>query len=287
VIRRLFNPRIAANVATQPVLYGNGEGLRMSFSITRSLTSAPDVCRMSIWNLSPARVALMTELVDAASFAPPSQQLSLAVGYDETTMGLFTGDIRELQTRKSGVDQVTTVVADDGGDAFTDVPIRLTSAGLTPQNMVDVAVAAMQLAIDPSVAQILATSSPQAVSPYTAVVIGRASDLLNEVTRRIGARWWIKDKTLHMARRGQAAQVAGMAVVIKSDMLMSEIEREGPDLVRFTSMLDPNITPGGQVALSGGLSRSGPKYYRVEAASYQGDTMGAMWRATVIGRGPL
>jgi hypothetical protein len=52
-------------------------------------------------------------------------------------------------------------------------------------------------------------------------------------------------------------------------------------------MLDPNITPGGQVALSGGLSRSGPKYYRVEAASYQGDTIGAMWRATVIGRGPL
>lgn len=264
-------------------IFKGGEGLRMTFSVQRTMTPTPDNASVSIYNLDPDRAERF-----GADFASQGYgSVTIRAGYGLRLAGLFTGDLRTLRTSsQEGPDLVTSLTADDGGDALAEVifPIATGTLGLTSSQMVDGALAAMNAKLRPgekpwtkhaSVGLVLAQSDTRATTPYSYVPVGKVTDLLDAAARRCNCRWWARDKQIFFGFRGQA-DASRPAVVVDERNLTGSVGTEGSGLMTFPLLLDTNILPGGQVAYKRQL-------LRVEAVNYQGDTRG-LFTCQVTGR---
>lgn len=281
---RLFKPSVVVQLAGQtigdPLFDQRGaHRLRVVFRVRRTLTSAPDSAQVQLYNLSEERRAVMSGLFHRTGKA----RLSIASGYDGVVSDLFAGDVRKLRAGDlRGSDVVTTIDADDGGDALANARLRgLSTSGLTADNMISAALAALAqegevVTRHPSVASVVA-STVSSRSYFTVVSIGKATDLLDEAARILGARWWVRDGLLFMAQRGLPTD--GVAVVLPRTHWLSEPTEDGKGLVHVPTFLDPLITPGRQVALQGRASAASVENFRCEAVEYRGDTEGGPWAA--------
>lgn len=221
---------------------------------------------------------------------PGANKLIVQAGYDAAAGGLFAGDLRSLKANQQrGASLWTIATADDGGDAFTDILVPLPStAGLTAQQMIDIAATALGLVQAPSVAAVVATQSPIKQGPFTAVGIRRASDLLDAAARRLRCRWWIRDQQLHLGARGIAdptrpaiilvGPVVGAAPVPPGLPIVAPLTEDGSGIVQVTAFMDPNLVPGGQVVYNGTA-------FRIEAVVHSGETRsGGVWTSRITGR---
>lgn len=278
-------------------------GLRVSFAITRTMTPAPDTATVSIFDLAPERRDAMATL-----FATLGQATcSLALGYDGATTLAFLGTVRSMRkARRMGPDIVTEITADDGGDAFTDAPVSLSTAAINASTLIEVAIVAMNLKItelnaaagagfplppitaSPSVAAAIASARPEAAAAtYASVTVGKASELLDEAARLLGVRWWIRDHQIIMARR--KVPTDAQAVALTSDMLLAEPDDDGSGIVRLEAMCDPSIVPGRQLALVAGASVAPTpgvtgEPLRVASVVQRGDTRAGPWSASIVAR---
>lgn len=290
VFPRLFKPGMTLSVAGQvftsvPRAWQGTvslESLRVAFRVRRSMSSTPDTCDVAISNVAPERRTAMAALFAELGRAP----LTLQIGYDNVLAQVFAGDVRTMRTSVLEDDTVTSITADDSGDAIEQTTINVSTLGLTAQNMIDVALAAMAgpptfspIVAHPSVAAALATATPAAtLATYTMVSIGKATDLLDEAARILGARWWIRDFQLFMAVRGVPTD--GLAIVLPPTHLLDEPSNDGGGVVHALTFADPNLTPGRQVLLADADGRVSP--CRVEAVELSGDTHGdAPWSAAL------
>ena len=126
---RIFRPAVRVILAGQPV---ESLGLplvpsaRVSFRVSRTMTSTPDHAEVAIYGLDlprrQAMQAIWTELGAA--------NLRISSGYMGVAINLFAGDVRSLSSKLEGADYVTHATADDAGDAITDaaIPPALTSS---------------------------------------------------------------------------------------------------------------------------------------------------------------
>lgn len=253
--------------------FAHREGLTIGFSISRTMSASPDTARVEIVNLDPVRASAM----GAALMATGRATLEVSAGYDDTSARIFRGDVRRMDTsRRQGADLITTITADDGGDAIADVPIRVTNAGMTAAQMIDVAAAAMGVALHPSAAEIVARADTGTQGPYTAVMVGRASELLDAACRRLRCRWWLRDGQVHLSSLGRVA-ASRPAVLLTPQVLVSEPSLVGAGLVSFAALLDPNHVPGSQVSYEG-------RAFRVEGVVHSGQTRGSAWVSQITGR---
>jgi hypothetical protein len=277
---RLFHPAVVVTLAGQTVQNLNNDGLRVAFNVRRSMTPTPDSCDVQIYNLAPERRTAIQSLFGELGRA----NLLVQCGYDGVVTRLFSGDVRKLDANmRNGADFVTQAVADDAGDAITDVLVQVSTAAATPEAMILAALAAMAreghvVSKHPSV-DIALNNGPGGKIAYFLVHVGKASDLLTEAARCLSVRWWIRDGLLYMTKRG--VPVDGLAVELPSSHWLSEPSDDGSGLASVTTLLDPNIVPGRQVVLRDRIAPGSREVYRAEACDYQGDTDSGPWRVTV------
>lgn len=285
-IPRYYNPSLSVSLLGQTVLFRDGLGLDVKFRIQRTTQAVPDTCAVEIEGIALERRLAMGALFSTVG----STEAIVLGGYDGVQAGMFRGTLREFRsTVRSGAATKTTFRADDGGDAIADanLPSKVKSTiGLTPQNAIDLAVAALSayetlagrapIVAHPSVAAIVAASDPSRTTPYTAVHVGSAKDLLDKTCRRIRARWWIRDGQLFLGRRG-FVDASRPAVLVTPQTLIAEPAIEGSGLQTLQVFFDPNIVPGSQVVYLG-------SHLRVEAVVHQGRTRGEVWSSTITGR---
>ncbi len=296
---RIFKPSCLVTLAGQPVQALGVPGIaqaRVAFRITRTMTSTPDSASVAIYGLAPERRAVMQSVWTELG----QSQLTIASGYDGVTLQLFAGDVRSLTSTLDGADYVTRATADDGGDAITDaaIPPKFTStAGIAAPKMIEIALACINapaayvppaappltpIVPHPSVAAAIATMNPAALTLfYTSVRIGRARDLLDEAARIVGARWWIRDSQLFMAKR--KLPVDGLAVALPRSHWLAEPSEDASGLMRVATFLDPNLQPGRQVQLVSRTVIGVFEPFRIEAGEYTGDTdSGTPFRADLV-----
>lgn len=288
---RIFRPAVRVILAGQPV---ESLGLplvpsaRVSFRVARTMTSTPDSAEVAIYGLDLPRRAAMQAIWTELGAA----QLRVSSGYMGVAINLFAGDVRSLSSKLEGADYVTHATADDGGDAITDaaIPAQFSStAGVDAPTMITIALACINspaayvppaapplipITPHPSVAAAIATMNPAALTLfYTSVRIGKARDLLDEAARIIGARWWIRDSQLYMAKRKLPTD--GLAIVLPRTHWLSEPAEDAGGMVKVATFLDPNLVPGRQCVLVGRVAPGVPEPYRIEAGEYTGDTHGS------------
>ena len=296
---RIFRPAVTVTLAGQPIA---SLGLplvpspRVSFRVVRTMTSSPDSASVAIYGLDlPRRMAMQTIWTELGR-----AELLIFSGYSGVTLKLFLGDVRSLSSRLDGQDFVTHATADDGGDAITDaaIPVGFTSsAGVDAATMITIALSCLNspaayvppagpplipIVPHPSVAAAIATMSPAALTLfYTSVRVGKARDLLDEAARIIGARWFIRDSQLHMAKRKLPTD--GLAIVLPRTHWLSEPSEDAGGTVKVATFLDPNLLPGRQCVLVGRVAPGVPEPYRIEAGEYTGDTHGGSpFRADLV-----
>lgn len=254
----------------------------VSFEVVKSLTPSPDTAEVEIANLSPVRRKLLSSVMSELG----EFELEILQGWDGRTMRLFRGVVRSFRERaRRDSDIFTVMTADDAGDVLDELPLRgLSSLGLTATQMVDAAIAAYAtfggtvIAKHPSTDAVLASSDPKI--SFTAVSIGRVSELLDEAARICKARWWVQDGLLYMSQ--QQIPVNPVAFVLPGSHLLVEPSQDGSGLTRTATFCDPSLLPGGQVQLLPEGSSSPYQltpdvagyagFYRVEHAIYTGDT---------------
>jgi len=273
IFPRYYNPSLSVVLGGQPVLFTDGKGLQVRFRVERTLTQAADKCEVEIYGLDPIRARLMLTPYETLG----TDRLTVRAGYDGILAGLFTGDVRTTDgPRRAGRDDVLKITADDGGEAIAETPIRISNAGMTALQMIQVAALAMQLIVHPSVPAVLGAAAASKQGPYTAVMTGKAADLLDAACRRVRARWRVQDGQIMLSALG-VADLSRPAVLLTDQTLVSPPAAGGqPGEHKFITFMDPNILPGSQVSYRGGL-------YRAEHVIHAGETRSSVWTTEAIG----
>ncbi len=300
---RLFRPSCAITigaVAVQDLNIPLGpRGPRMAFKVTKTLTQEPDSAEFSIYNLDEALETSAVAFWHELGKLP----VTLSAGYEGAVSYIFRGDLRDLTPGEQvGADFMLRGLADDGGDAFSELTVSMSSAGVTAEVMIQIALAKLN-AGDPvqgilpypvaphqSVAQAIAQVVPSArAAVFDHVHIGKVTDLLNEAARILSVRWWIADGLLYLAKRKQP--VDGLVVVVPSPAWLSKPRPAGNGLTQFDAVYDPLLIPGRIVQIVEGPSKYalgvGVQTLRCEAVTITGDTRGSdPWRASMFLRRP-
>jgi len=274
-----FDWALSLSVIGQQILFRSGEGLNVSFRVDRSLSSTPDTARFEIENLDPDRASLMNRAFsELGTSAPEVTTVTARAGYKDVLGGLFKGNLRSFRTQVQRRSSVWSVAeADDGGDVFTDVQLRLPpTIASAASTMITAAASAMSLTLSPSVGAVLSTSI-YANTPFTSTGSSSAAELLDAAARRLRARWWIRDGQVHMAQRG-VVDPTRPSVVISERILVGPAEEDGSGIFRLRVFMDPNVVPGGQVTFRATA-------LRVEHVVHSGETRGTSpWTSVITGR---
>lgn len=284
---RYYNPIAIVTVVGQAITFVNGEGLNMKIDIERTLAPEPDQCRLAIEGLDPFRARLMGQVFRETRIG---QGVTVQLGYDAVPIFAFSGVLESFtDSTRRGEALWTLATAGDGADAFDDValpPALNSNVGLTPQQQIDIAIAALGIAPGPSVPIVVAGANPLAQGPFSASGVRRATDLLDAACLTLRCRWWIRDRQLHMARKGLPDPTRPAIIIAPQQPgprlpgvpLVEPVTFGGGGIMHAATFLEPNMVPGGQVSYQGGL-------FRIEHVVHSAETRSSTpWISRIVGR---
>lgn len=305
---KYFDPVVTVSMAGQT--FGSVPGLdapRVSFRITRSIEPVPDTAEIAVYNLAPERRAAMSTVFSAAG----RSGVALTAGYGTVQAPVFFGFARSM---RSGLgladgDVVLRVTADDAGDVVRDARLNLPPFALrvlTPAQMIDIAVAALNEMLSIELALFTATPSPfppivkhpsvdaaiLALGALAAIDFREASGgeaasafgLLDKAARMLRCRWWIRDGMLMMSRLGLVND-PGIAVVLPPETWLAEPDDDGSGIIRAPVLFDYNLAPGRAVSFVSRQLPGVPEPCRVEYVQHTGDNYGdSPWASTITAR---
>jgi hypothetical protein len=293
---RLFDPAVRVKLAGVDVTSssrhwsGTRDGLRVAFTVNRTMTSSPDSATVEIEGLGPDNRGIMRTIWSELGYAT----LEIFAGWEGALVQIFSGDVRDMVI-PSRADASVTASADDAGDGIAEALVSCSSLGLTAENMVDLALAAVErhelqahperpalVVKHPCVATAIASSVAQAQT-FRTVSIGKASDLLDEAARILGVRWWIRDLTLYMAARGGPTD--SIALSLPRTHWVDEPVEDRDGILRVPVLFSPLLVPGRQISVVGRATPWSVEPYRCEEVAHAGDFGDdAPWSSALVAR---
>lgn len=249
-------------------------GLRVTFKVSKGVSSEPNTMDLSLYNLSETSRAKLRDT---------SVPVILEAGYRSNAMQLFSGDARTIQHQRRGPDIITRVQCGDGERAYATAR---TSASFAPgAQLVDVM---RQLKDDMGVnagnamARVAEGDFAGAVDQFVhgLSLHGKTSDCMTQVVGAAGLTWSIQDDALQVLAPGEPTMDEAVVLSSSTGLVGSpEIGEEGA--VKFTSLLQPALRPGRRVDLRAQELRG---MFRVERVTHNGDTHGGQWQSEVEAR---
>lgn len=244
--------------------------LRFVFKIVKTLSKDPNTAEVSIYNLSSEnRARLQTKNV----------LTTLEAGYKGNVHQIFSGVLQYGQSAQQGTDWVTTVQSADGADKFKSArinvglrgPVTLTQAlntvsqamGLPPGNASEKA----------SAGSVRGGASTLTSFVHGLVMSGKAEAQLDKVLKSMGYSWSIQDGALQVL--GPAETVSGQVISLEVGTGLIGSPQAGEDgVIKARSLLQTDLLPGRKVQI---LSRLINGFFRIEKATFIGDTWGSEW----------
>ena len=278
-------------------------GLRVAFSIPKSLKSSLNEATVQVWNLSDSSRNRIRDdrslfLVEAGYQSPNSPRS------DQDIYRLFKGQVTNTFTERRGPSRVTTIECLDGFDAVQESELQLDLGGGEFQSISfakgtairsvirlfanqltlgdDVAFGDIDIAIDLIVAGAERRGQPITLKRKL-IVDGRAADWLDRFGRQYRFDWSIQDGVLELhlwdeVWVGDEITVAKETILGQPSQNPRSTMIDGVvsvvDGVRFRALLQPKVRPGAIVTLESDIV---PGRYRVENAVYRGDSDGGPW----------
>lgn len=279
---QLFGRAIAVDVggisiASAATKTGIAETLRVKFKVVRSLPREPNTAQLEIYNLTKDNRAALQE-----SGIP----LLLQAGYTENLSQIFGGAVEHTTNLLNGRDWVSAIQGSDGGVAFRTARINTSLEG--PAQVGDVLQAASDaLGIDPgNIAEKVRDGSIRgALTEFVngVVLSGKAEQQLDKVVKSMGYSWSIQDGKFQLL--GPEETLGDQAFLLTTATGLVGIPEAGEDgLVKARSLLQPEILPGKLVELQAESLDAVNGAYRVEKATFIGDTWGNDWYVDIEGK---
>jgi len=260
--------------------YLGTEGLRIAFDVTKTIKREPNTAEIKITNLAERT---------RAQLQGAGVPVTLSAGYASNAAVIFSGDSRTIDHLRDGADWITRIRCGDGERVYQWA--RVSESFAPGYSISDVIVAVgRKLGINlGNLQQELDKGGfrgnlTQFAHGY--VAHGKASLEFDRLLRTVGLSWSIQDGAISVLRGADA--LSGAAVRLSPDTgLIGSPEHNAPDhkgrppLLKFRSLLQPQIKVGGAVDLE---SRSVKGQFRVEALKMTGDTASVEWYSTGEGQ---
>lgn len=252
--------------------------LRIQFSIERHLRSEPNTCEITITNLAPPLRALLQR--DAVV-------ISLAAGYDNVARHLFTGDVRDAQTKRDGADLLTTVHLADGLRAHAQARVtRSYRSGTQVLTVLKDAAKSMGLLL-PKAVEASAELRANFATGY--VLEGPTRTELTRLLAPFGFTWSIQDGKLQIIHDEEMAPGAEREISVDTGMIgdpsfsfpqpsaKAPKHRKRPTM-SVDTLLYPELVPGLAVRVKSDEING---RFKLDTVTHAGDTHGDDWTTTV------
>jgi hypothetical protein len=266
-LARLFQRVCSVNVNGLQV-----SGLRVQFSVKKTLTKEPNTGEIKIHNLSAH---------SRGSMPKKGGKVILVAGYPGTEATIFSGDARTIDHLHEGADWITHIQCGDGESAYRFARFSESFApGTSVADAIRKAAAALGINTG-NLEDALASASFPGLRAFKHgyAAHGKASAELDKLLRTAGLEWSIQNGALQILQGRAVAK--GSAVLLTPDTgLVGSPEHctpnvtAGPPTIKAKALLTPAIRCGGTVDIRAQYVKG---QFRVNQIEHSGDTHGADW----------
>lgn len=256
------------------------KGLRVSFSITKSLSSTTNSASVRIWNLSQDNRNLIKDYGD---------EVTLYAGYREDggPQVLFIGDTTAVSHIYDLPEIVTILECGDGEKYVNQLRVSLSyAADVQARTIISGIATQMGLQF------VEFASSNNLVYRQGFKYIGMGKDALDIVCDKLSLQWSIQNNQLQVipvngtisepiiqVNQGNGMQGIPQRYTYRSLEPYKAIQQRNTGY-KVNVALNPFILPGSKIDLaSSHLNFRGP--YRVETVRHEGDTFGFLWTSGI------
>ena len=282
---RQYNRQYQLTITTLDGVTKVISGLRVQFTITKSLLSYPNLAEIKIYN---ANADTLTKLQQKYT------KISLSAGYTGNIKVLFIGEVRNIFQSRAGTEKILTIYSGDGqrdwdnsvfnGTFSESVSIKTvinevikTFRGLTSGNTDGI----------PDVIDKLLGQS----------LSGSSRDIMDTYANEYGFSWSIQDGELVVVDDEQVlSDTDAVLITAATGMIGSPtLTFIGADV---TALLNPNLLPNRafridsvnfEVAIGNLFFATVPRtevtgFYKIQEVTFRGDTRAGDWLSEIKGR---
>lgn len=272
----LYGRRARIITGTKLLVAGDADsGLRVAFSVERSLKPEPNKAEIRIWNLAETSRKLLEQSEDLP--------VQIEAGYATPSL-LFLGFLRRAYSESDGPDIVTIIGSGDGEKGYKKSRISFSVPRGTPIQAALTQFAAAfgkEFVLPGNIAALTYQfTSGGATFSNGVTVHGNAAFELTQLLNSCGKEWSIQNGALQILDRdkfllGKAVLLSAETGMIGSPSVTSKGE------LRAQMLLAPDVAPGRLLQVN---SRHAPGLYRIQKCNYVGDTHGGDWTIDIEGK---
>lgn len=269
------------------------ERLRVTFEVDKSLEPEPNTAEIRVTNLNgdhrkelqeAGGAVVQLEAGYAAPEVAPDVNAALAgIGLEPTESTLpkiFLGQMRQAYSYREGPDWVTVL---SSGDSEQEQRSNRASLSFRPGVRLMQVFDALIKKTGLSAGNAFGELNGKLLFDQTAgplAIAGNAMQELQKLSRSFGLQVSVQDGELQMLEQGKPLR-AGAIVLGPGTGLIGSPEPASDGLIKFRALLQPDIFPGRAVELEAAHAQG---RYRVEQATYLGDTHGGPWYVDCEGK---
>lgn len=247
-------------------------GLRVAFSVKKSLDKTPNGCKLTITNLAENS----RKRIEQAKHKP----LILSAGYERTEAVIFSGKIRFAHSARDSSDWHTEIESGDGEVEYAQNHFKGSfRAGTSSRDTIKAAAAALGVGLGNLESMVGALVKPTHAKGFSAS--GRASDVLGKLLAGQGLSYSIQNGQLQVLRADEPVDSFAVKLSASTGLIGSpEVGTPSGDgekrkaTIKLRSYLQPQIRCGGVVDVT---SAALTGQYLVTHLEHQGDSSGAPW----------
>ena len=160
------------------------EGLRINFEIEKTSKSNPNTTKIRVYNLNEDSKGILKTKEDLT--------VILEIGYGSDIDQVFIGDIERSFTQRKGADFITTIEADDGGQALAEAKLdKSYVAGTNLKTVIDDALKSMKNAGSIIVGAV--TNIKDEIVQNGITVTGLSKTIVDNIASKQGMEFSIQD----------------------------------------------------------------------------------------------
>lgn len=250
--------------------------LDLAFKVERKTRGALGTSLISLYNPAPETVAA----------AELGAEIRLRAGYagDATSTPLiFSGTIRRARAALRGPDRVLEIVGRDGGPRFAEGATfsRAYAGGVRVETVVRDLADALGVGLGNLGAFSLTLRSGASTFANGFAFHGRAVRALGDLLAGAGLRWSVQHGALQVMRRGRPLDGTGELLSPDTGLLETPTWDERGRILTAKALIRPGLEPGNRVRVESSAVAGGSGDFEIRKATWDGDTRGAAWEATI------
>lgn len=241
------------------------------FSIEKTLNRDPNKAQVTIYNLNEVHRKTLQK----------TWPLIVQAGYVGNKQQIFYGDISFVDSRREVSDWVTSIEANDGGKNYSSARMSKSfGPGTTMQQLLTEAALALGILPGNSVTKFAASPSGLVVFQKGVAVSGRVTKILDKYVSSAGYQWSIQDGQLQVLTPEETT-LEKVVVLNKATGLIGSPEKGEDGTVKARCLLNGAIRPGCRTVIESEMVTG---TYKVDRASFVGDTWGNDWYTDLEGK---